>query len=309
MSDTERPPGPARVDPEPVAPEDPERLAHLAAHRGLIVRRSLLATALGGIVPVPVMDEYVASRVHGGLLIKLAEQRQVDLPPSSAEVLSDPKEATLLRHATITAITLVALKLAWRKFFALLAAGRGADEMASTFQFSTLFDHYCARIHVGGAIDRRRAAELRVAIHETVELTEKATLVAVFRDGGKILGRSLLEAPRWMTRRISSLARRWVSSRGDVAATFDPAAEVAAEGETKWLDRAAGAVEERLGTLGNDYLVLLVDDFERRWAMRQAAAAARAAAGSTEAAAAGNGAPDARAPGGQPDKPRPDGTD
>src|SRR5206468_2038688 len=102
-----------------------------------------------------------------------------------------PCEGSALRNATLTAATLIALKLAWRKFFALLAAGRGAEEMATTFQFATLVDHYAARLHVGGAVTRPRAAELRALMHASIEWTEKSALVAVFRDAGRVLGRSV----------------------------------------------------------------------------------------------------------------------
>ena len=265
------------VEPERVEARDPRRLAHLAAHRGVIVKRSLMVTAVGAVIPVPVMDEYVAGRVRAGLLMKLAQLRNVDLPPSSAELLGDPREASMVRNATLTAITLVALKLAWRKIFAVLAAGRGAEEMVSNFQYATLFDHYCSTLHVGGPVDRQRAADLRKVMHATVERTEKATLTAIFRDGGKILGRSLLEAPRWVSVRLTQLAQRWVSTKGDVSATFDAAAD-AAEGENQWLDKASSAVESRLGDLGTDYLAILVEDFEARWAKHTSDAAEAAAA-------------------------------
>ena len=97
------------------------------------------------------------------MLIKLGERRQVDIAQSSAELLGDPREGTAVRNATLTAATLLALKLAWRKFFALLALGRRAEDMATTFQLGMLFDHYCAKLHVGGEIDRHPggAAALR----------------------------------------------------------------------------------------------------------------------------------------------------
>src|SRR5205809_2025375 len=99
------------------------RLEHLAENRKLIVRRSLLATAVGGVIPLPVLDDYFAGRVRAGMLIKLGERRQVDIAQSSAELLGDPREGTAVRNATLTAATLLALKLAWRKFFAVLALG------------------------------------------------------------------------------------------------------------------------------------------------------------------------------------------
>jgi hypothetical protein len=268
-----KPVAPSVVEAERVELRDPSRFRYLSANRGLIVKRSLLATVVGGMIPIPVVDDYVASRVRAGLLMKLAEQRQVDLPQSAAELMGDPREPSMIRHATLTAITLVALKLAWRKVFALLAAGRGAEEMATTFQFATLFDHYCAKLHVGAAIDRQRASELRQHIHATVERMNKATLVAIFRDGSRILARSLLEAPRWLSTRLLTLAQRWTSTRGDVAATFDPAAEVAG-GQTQWLDRASAAIEERLALVGSDYLTILIEEFDHRWEKRASDAAA-----------------------------------
>lgn len=279
MSEDGRDKGQSNVTPiegERVEPPDPKRLAHLTANRGVIVKRSLMATAVGAVIPLPVMDEYVAGRVRAGLLMKLAQLRNVDLPPPSAELMGDAREASMVRNATITAITLVALKLAWRKIFAVLAMGRGAEEMAMNFQYATLFDHYCATMHVGGPIDRQRASDLRKVIHATVDRTERATLTAIFRDGSKILARSLLEAPRWVSTRLAALAQRWVSTRGNVAATFDPANDVAAEGESQWLDRASSAVEQSLGSLGTDYLAILIEDFEALWTKHLSDAAERA---------------------------------
>jgi hypothetical protein len=273
MTDDNQPPNGGRPRPvlvaEPVDVPDPQRLAHLTQNRGLIVRRSLLATALGGFIPLPVMDDFIAGRVRAGLFMKLAESRHVDLPQSAADLLSDPREGSALRNATLTAATLIALKLAWRKFFALLAAGRGAEEMATTFQFGTLVDHYCAKIHVGGAVARPRAAELRVVMHDAIDQTEKSKLVSVFRDGGKVLGRSVLEAPRWVSERVGSYAQRWASTRGAPpgAPPFDPPTDLPA-GESRWIDRAARLVEDRLAGLGNGYLGSLIDDFEERWRSR-----------------------------------------
>jgi hypothetical protein len=257
-----------------------DHLQHLAAHRRLIIKRSLLATTVGGVVPIPVMDEYLAGRVKAGMLMKLAERRQVDLAASSAELLGDPREGTTVRNATLTAATLLALKLAWRKFFAVLAIGRRAEEMATTFQLGTLFDHFCAKLHVGAGIDRTRAVQLRAVIHASLAETERAALVTAFREGGRVLGRSLLEAPAWVNEQIGRAARRWAESGGR---TTDPAPEeqgTAADGgqEAQFVDRAAHVVEEGLGALGNGYLATLVRNFERRWAEAEAAAKQKAAA-------------------------------
>jgi hypothetical protein len=257
--------GPARTagTPELVSPAAPEpSVDHLRENRRLIVRRSLLATAVGGVIPVPVLDDYFAGRVKAGMLIKLAERRQVDIGQSPAELLGDPREGTAVRNATLTAATLLALKLAWRKFFALLAIGRRAEDMVTTFQLGTLFDHYCSKLHVGGEIDRNHATLLRTAIFGALAESERAALIAAFQDGGRVLARSALEAPSWMSARIERAARRWSETGGRTA---DPGDVAEPEGEeARWLDRASGAVEDRLARAGQSYITRLVLAFERR---------------------------------------------
>jgi len=268
MSDTESPP--PSVPAEPVEAKDPKRLAHLSEMRPLIIRRSLLAAGLSGLIPIPVMDEYVAGRVRAGLYLKIATARHVDLPQPAADLLSDPQDPSMARVATGLAATLIVMKLAWRKVFALMAAGRGAEDMATNFQFATLVDHYCARLHVGGAVTRPGAAQLHRLIHTSIDHTEKGKLVTAFRDGGRILGKSVLEAPRWISQRLNAYAQRWAASGGR-GAPFDPAADLPpedAEGTERWLDRAARVVEESVGALGNDYLGGLVDRFEEGWKNR-----------------------------------------
>ena len=61
---------------------DPGGVEHLAENRRLIVRRALLATAVGGVIPIPVLDDYFAGpRARRACSMKLAERRQVDLAP------------------------------------------------------------------------------------------------------------------------------------------------------------------------------------------------------------------------------------
>src|SRR5262249_42725968 len=160
--------------------------------------------------------------------------------------------------ATLTAVTLIAFKFAWRKIFAVLAVGRRAEEMASTFQLGTLFDHYCAKLHVGAGIDRAQATQLRAVIPATLAETERGALVTAVRDGAGVLGRSVLEAPSWANAQVERAARRWAESGGTTTDPLEGADEptapnndgVAASGnksEARWLDRAARVVEERLG--------------------------------------------------------------
>ena len=173
----------------------------------------------------------------------------------------------------MTAATLLALKLAWRKFFALVAVGRRAEEMAITFQMGTWFDHFCTKIHVGAGIDRARAFQLRGIIHASVSDTEKTALTAIFREGGRVLGRSMLEAPSWMTSRFERAAEQWMRTGGRPPAGDDAEPGMPADADSaRWLDRASAAVESRLNHLGSRYLHTLVRSFEQRWRQSEAAA-------------------------------------
>jgi len=276
MSDGERP-RPELVLPTRVAADGPPAdVGHLVDNRRLIVRRALLATAVGGVIPIPVLDDYFAGRVRAGMLVKIAERRRVDLAPGTADLLGDPREGNGVRNATLTAATLIALKLAWRKFFALLALGRRADEMATSYQLGMLFDHYCAKVHVGAAVDRQQAAFLRQAIFDALSESERHAFVAAFREGGRVLGRSFLEAPNWLSERIRLSAERWAESGGK-STDPDESAETGDEAEeVRWLDRAAAAVESRLGRVEQGYLTGLVQAFERRWREAEARRAAAA---------------------------------
>jgi hypothetical protein len=250
-----------RVAAEPVTPVQADKLAHLATHRGLIVRRSLLVGAIRGFLPVPVLDEHLAVRVRAGLLTKLASGRQVDLPPASASVLAT--EGGAAKGLTLAAAAALVAKFAGRKFLAVLAAGRGADEMARSFYRATLFDHYCARLHVGGPISVADAERLRNAIDAELRASAGGPAVGAFRDGGRVLGRSLLEAPRWVSQRITKLAERFVRTGGNpdiLDAVPEPEA-----GEDTWLERASQTVEDALARAGNAYLGRIVEGFERAW--------------------------------------------
>jgi hypothetical protein len=153
--------------------------------------------------------------------------------------------------------------------------------MVTSFQLGMLFDHYCTKVHVGAAVDRAQAAALRQSIFAALAVSEKQALLTAFRDGGRVLGRSFLEAPNWFSERIRLAAERWAESGGkstdpDEGPDIGSAAE-----EARWVDRAAAAVEARIGRVEQGYLASLVHSFERLWREAEARKAA-APAGPTE---------------------------
>jgi hypothetical protein len=245
---------------EPVEPHPTDHLHHLTAHRGLIVRRSLLIGAIRGFLPVPVLDERLAGRIRAGLFTKLATGRQVDLPPAAAAVLgSDGTGASL----TLTAGAMLFARFAGRKLFALAAAGYGAEEMARNFYRATLFDHYCAKLHVGGPITEGDASTLRRGIESELYAAGAGPVLAAFREGSRILGRSLLEAPRWLSRRITRLAERFARTGGNPD-VLDAVPETPDDDDT-WIERASQAVEQALSRTAGAHLAKTIDSFARRW--------------------------------------------
>ena len=160
-----------------------------------------------------------------------------------------------MRNATLTAATLLALKLAWRKFFALLAIGRRAEEMATSFQLGHAVRSLLRedarrrrrRSRAGGDAapgDLRRAGRVGAAgvrggvprgrpgagpvVPGGAELAERA-----HPAGGRALGRERRQEHR------SGRGGRGRRRSGE---------------EARWLDRAAAAVEARLGRVEQGYL-------------------------------------------------------
>jgi hypothetical protein len=248
---------------EPVSPDGVDRLAHLRAHRALIVRRALLAGAIRGFFPVPVADDLLCGRIGAGLFQKLASLRQVDLPPDSAMLLASAGGTGAATSLSLTAVAAVLAKFAGRKLLALLAAGRSADDMARTFLRATLFDHYCAKLHVGGPITTAAASRLCTCLDVGVTDLSAGPILEAFRGGGRLLGRSLLEAPGWVVQRFAKLGERFVKSGGnpDVLDAFPEDSP----GQSTWLDRAAQAVDQALARAGTGFIEKAVARFEDRW--------------------------------------------
>jgi hypothetical protein len=133
-----------------------------------------------------------------------------------------------------------------------------------------VFDHYCAKVHVGAGVDRGQAAMLRQVIFNSLAESERQAFVVAFHEGGKVLGRSFLEAPNWLSDRIRLAAERWAESGGKSTDPDEAAEDGDAAAEVRWLDRAAAAVESRLGRVEQGYLASLMRAFERRWRDAQA---------------------------------------
>ena len=69
-------------------PKREEPLAHLARNRPAILQRAAVA-AIAGLVPIPVLDDLLASAVRATLLRQIAESRQVDADDAALAHVAD----------------------------------------------------------------------------------------------------------------------------------------------------------------------------------------------------------------------------
>jgi hypothetical protein len=253
---------------------------YLAGQRRAILARAI-AGSLAGALPIPFLDDWAIATVLGGGYRRIAAAHHVDLdraalktlvhgtspPPSIAEIAAG---GIMLRLAGRAA----------RRWMLALATIDRARSAARTFVTMTLFDHYCARLHTGLAIDTTTALALRDEIGRAIDQTPGALAFHPFRRGAMSAARATLRAPleladlatRGAVRRL--LARR--SSAADVTDAevvdeLDHAIETALAEKTGFLSRTVAAVEVQLSAEANPFLDSALDALDRRWRARIAA--------------------------------------
>jgi uncharacterized protein (DUF697 family) len=173
---------------------------HLDIHRRLILGRALLSGA-AGLVPVPYIDDLLAGQVRAGLVRRLADLRRVDVDRNAVAELATPHHSRLLNAAGMGAVLLGGAQRVWRRVAASILVVRRVDEAVQTFQIGTLFDHYCARHHVGLGLDGARANALRAAMEQAIRqargrAVEKAfarAMATTRRLAGRLTRRQLVE--------------------------------------------------------------------------------------------------------------------
>jgi uncharacterized protein (DUF697 family) len=218
---------------------------HLDLHRRLVIGRSLLAGA-AGLVPVPYLDDLVANAIRSALLRQLAERRAVDVDNNAVAELTTPHGSRLLGAATLGAVALGGARRAWRHVATSILFVRRADEAVQTFQVGTLFDHYCARHHVGLGLDGTRARQLRLAMDQAIRVARNDTIERSFRRTLRASS-GLLSAARKLLPRLR---------RADAGDPID----------APQLEGAVEKVEAELAGPSSAYVAALVGAFDVAWA-------------------------------------------
>jgi hypothetical protein len=138
----------------------------------------------------------------------------------------------------------------------------------------TLFDHYCAKLHTGLAIDGPTALALRDEITRAIDQTPGALAFHPFRRGILSAARATLKAPLELADLASRGAlRRLVAKNNDVAIAkpideTEAAIEAALAEKSNFLARTVTAVEMQLSSEVNPYLDGAIEALDRRWRAR-----------------------------------------
>jgi uncharacterized protein (DUF697 family) len=242
--------------------------AHLATNRRMILARSLGA-AVAGAVPVPVLDDWLASRVRRGTVRRIAALRGVDLDDDAVIAIADgPEEPPSWSRIAGVTFLIKALSRSWRKVLITYVASQRARAAADTFTIATLFDHYCARLHVGLGLNGQSGQQLRRLISATMANGDGGLAAIMFKTGIIAAARATVRAPAELLDLVSGGRFRKLLRRGDeveAVAEIDSAIARSMEGETGFLNNAITAIEAQLSSESNPYLDELLTRFETRW--------------------------------------------
>jgi hypothetical protein len=255
------------------------RRDYLDDQRRAIIARSL-AGALASALPLPFLDDWAVGRVLGGGYKRIAASHQIDIDEDALATLvyGASKPPSIVGVAT-GGILLRIASTASKRMMVILATVNRARAAARTFVTMTLFDHYCAKLHTGLAIDNATALALREEIGRAIDNTPGALSWKPFRRGALAAARASLKAPleladiasRGALRRL--LAKKSEITEGEPVDELDKSIETALANRTNFLSRATLAVEVQLTAESNPFLDSVIESLDRRWRARMAAKA------------------------------------
>ena len=255
------------------------RRDYLVGQRRSIIARSVLGSLVGA-VPLPFVDDWAVSRILGGGYRAIAASHQVDVSPEAVANLvhgaSEPP--SIVSMATAGILMRVATRAAKRMMVALATINR-ARSAARTFTIMTLFDHYCAKLHRGLALDGPTALALRDEIGRAIDQTPGALAFHPFRRGALAAARAFARAPLELADLASFGALRRRLARKSEGAVDEPehvdevdqAMERALADKHGFLARTVASVELQLAAEVNPFLDGAIDSLDRRWRARVAA--------------------------------------
>jgi uncharacterized protein (DUF697 family) len=237
---------------------------HLIINRRLILSRALFA-GVAGMLPVPYVDDPLASAVRSALVRRLAEIRQVDVDANAVDVLAHPYGSRLLHAASIGAIAIGGTRRVVRKLAVTLLLVRRVDEAVQTFQLGTLFDHYCATRHVGFGLDGKRALQLRKSMDEAIRTARSEAVTRAFKKGIRAMGATAARMPRGAFTFLTKLGAGPL--RPEKIDTLDQRLDAATS--SSFIRRAVSSVEGEVSSVERSYVSTLIEVFDKAWQARE----------------------------------------
>lgn len=248
------------------------RREYLAMHRRMILGRALAGTMVG-LVPIPVLDDWLYGTVIGGAYRRIAVAHHVDIDDDAARNLVFGKTAA--PGWADAAATTIAFRIAtqtWKRVLLALTAVRRARAASRQFAAMTLFDHYCARRHVGLGLDPDRALELRDVIGKVIDETPGGLSLQPFRRGVLAAARATAKAPLELVDIVSGGGLRRLLDRGrgeiaeaEVVEEVEAALDRQLADQEGFLAKAVASVEQQLSAEVNPYVDALIERFDERW--------------------------------------------
>lgn len=253
------------------------RRDYLVPQRRTIIARAL-AGSLAGAIPFPFLDDIAIGAVLGGGFKRIAAAHHVDLDDDAVKslVFGTSKPTSISDLALGGIVMRIAGRAAKRMMLALATINR-ARSAAKNFVMLTLFDHYCARLHTGLALDGATALALRGEIVKAIDNTPGALSFHPFRRGAMAAARASLKAPLELAdiatggRIRKLLAKKSEVTDAEVVDEMDQAVEQALANKSGFLSRTVAAVEIQLTAEQNPFLDAVIDNLDRRWRARMAA--------------------------------------
>ncbi len=245
---------------------------YLAENRRSIIGRSL-AAAIAGAVPVPMLDDWLVSSIRRSTLRRIAERRGVDIDDEALRAIADgletpPKWNDLVGGGLVFRI----MSRQWKKLVIAVLAARRAQAAARNFEIATLFDHYCARVHVGLGLSGDSGRELRALMDKARSETSGGLSRHLFRRGLLATVKASVRKPVQVADLISGgrLAKLLGGdSEVEAATVVDEDLELQLHSDKSFLARSALAIELELAADRNPYLDNLIDTFDMLCAARR----------------------------------------
>jgi hypothetical protein len=254
-----------------------QRRDYLVDQRRSIIARSVLGS-IAGALPIPFFDDWAVTKIVGNGYKNIASSHQVDVSADAITklVYGTTPPPSVVELAASGIVYQIASRTARRMMLAVATVKR-ARSAARTFVAMTLFDHYCARLHRGLALDATTALALRDEITRSIDNTPGALAFHPFRRGALSAARATLRAPleladiasRGALRRL--LARRSEVTEAEHVDELEQAMEAALADKGGFLARTVAAIEVQLSAEANPFLDAAIESLDRRWRARIAA--------------------------------------